>query len=250
MHPNLPFKQFDLIILPHHDKVSKEELNMYSSDLSILRITGALNNVQEKIQDGGIELRKNYPKLGKFISVIIGGNSKNYTFTDDNARQITTILSNLIQKGKEYNLFISFSRRTPNSTKEIIKNNVSSFAIIYDPTEENAKPNPYFGMLSQADYIISHLRKYLREDKIGYKNLVVKNKAVQFELRNLEDYKQVKKILGKVDREITVENDNTNIKLSYSDSKLAELRYQVIAQSIEIIRMRVDSTGTTEPNIQ
>ncbi|WP_375332857.1 protein translocase subunit SecD [Candidatus Tisiphia endosymbiont of Psammoecus bipunctatus] len=100
------------------------------------------------------------------------------------------------------------------------------------------------------DSLADHLRKYLREDKIGYKNLVVKNKAVQFELRNLEDYKQVKKILGKVDREITVENDNTNIKLSYSDSKLAELRYQVIAQSIEIIRMRVDSTGTTEPNIQ
>lgn len=100
------------------------------------------------------------------------------------------------------------------------------------------------------DSLADHLRKYLREDKIGYKNLVVKNKSVQFELRNLEDYKQVKKILGKVDREITVENDNTNIKLSYSNSKLAELRYQVIAQSIEIIRMRVDSTGTTEPNIQ
>ncbi|MDR0774099.1 MAG: mitochondrial fission ELM1 family protein [Rickettsia sp.] len=155
MHPNLPLKQFDLIILPYHDKVSKEELNMYSSDLSILRITGALNNVQAKIQDGGIELRKNYPKLGKFISVIIGGNSKNYTFTDDNACQIVTILSNLIQKSKEYSLFISFSRRTPNSAKEIIKNNVSSSAIIYDPTEENTKPNPYFGMLSQADYIIS-----------------------------------------------------------------------------------------------
>ncbi|WP_425361923.1 protein translocase subunit SecD [Candidatus Tisiphia endosymbiont of Mystacides longicornis] len=95
-----------------------------------------------------------------------------------------------------------------------------------------------------------HLRKYLREDKVGYKNLIAKNHMVQFELRNPEDYKTVKKILGKIDREITVENDNFNIKLSYNDSKLAELRQKVIAQSIEIIRMRVDSTGTKEPNIQ
>ncbi|WP_425360231.1 MULTISPECIES: mitochondrial fission ELM1 family protein [unclassified Candidatus Tisiphia] len=154
MHPNLPFKQFDLIILPHHDKVSREEL--CTNDKNILRITGALNNVQAKIQDGGIELRKNYPDLKQFISVIIGGNSKNYQFTDENAREFAAILSNLTKtQDEKHTLFISFSRRTPNSAKQIIKNKVPSSAIIYDPTEEEAKPNPYFGMLAQADYIIS-----------------------------------------------------------------------------------------------
>ncbi|MCC8398629.1 MAG: mitochondrial fission ELM1 family protein [Rickettsia endosymbiont of Labidopullus appendiculatus] len=159
MHPNLAFEHFDLIILPHHDKVSAEEI--YLNGSSILRITGALNNVQAKIQAGGIELRKNYPNLKQFISVIIGGNSKNYQFTDKNARELATILSNItknqptIQQDEKYTLFISFSRRTPNSAKQIIKNKVPSSAIIYDPTEEEAKPNPYFGMLAQADYIIS-----------------------------------------------------------------------------------------------
>ncbi|HJD57468.1 MAG TPA: mitochondrial fission ELM1 family protein [Rickettsia endosymbiont of Sericostoma sp.] len=154
MHPNLPFKQFDLIILPHHDKVSREEL--CTNDKNILRITGALNNVQAKIQAGGIELRKNYPDLKQFISVIIGGNSKNYQFTDENAREFAAILSNLTKtQDEKHTLFISFSRRTPNSAKQIIKNKVPSSAIIYDPTEEEAKPNPYFGMLAQADYIIS-----------------------------------------------------------------------------------------------
>ncbi|MCC8483455.1 MAG: mitochondrial fission ELM1 family protein [Rickettsia endosymbiont of Labidopullus appendiculatus] len=154
MHPNLPFKQFDLIILPHHDKVSKEELCM--NDKNMLRITGALNNVQAKIQAGGMELRKNYPYLKQFISVIIGGNSKNYQFTDENAGEFAAILSNLTKtQDEKYILFISFSRRTPNSAKQIIKNKVPSSAIIYDPTEEEAKPNPYFGMLAQADYIIS-----------------------------------------------------------------------------------------------
>ncbi|MCC8416589.1 MAG: mitochondrial fission ELM1 family protein [Rickettsia endosymbiont of Gnoriste bilineata] len=189
MHPNLPFKQFDIIILPHHDKVSREEL--CTNDKNILRITGALNNVQAKIQAGGIELRKNYPYLKQFISVIIGGNSKNYQFTDENAREFAAILSNLTivnsgefgarndgatpisnrralsnnvtnfssidykNQDEKHTLFISFSRRTPNSAKQIIKNKVPSSAIIYDPTEEEAKPNPYFGMLAQADYIIS-----------------------------------------------------------------------------------------------
>lgn len=153
MHPNLPFKQFDLIILPHHDKVSKEEL--CTNEKNILRITGALNNVQGKIQAGGIELRKNYPNLKQFISVIIGGNSKNYQFTDENAHEFAAILSNITKnQDEEYTLFISFSRRTPNSAKQIIKNKVTSSAIIYDPTEE-VKPNPYFGMLAQADCIIS-----------------------------------------------------------------------------------------------
>ncbi len=98
--------------------------------------------------------------------------------------------------------------------------------------------------------LADHLRKYLREDKIGYKNLVVKDYMIQFQLRNIEDSKIVSKIINKIDREISVENNNDIITLSYSNSKLDQLRHKVIAQSIEIIRMRVDNTGTREPNIQ
>lgn len=98
--------------------------------------------------------------------------------------------------------------------------------------------------------LTDHLRKYLREDKIGYKNLISKNHIIQFELRNIEDFKLVKEILNKIDREISVENNNAIITISYNDFKLAELTHKVIAQSIEIIRMRVDNTGTKEPNIQ
>ncbi|MCC8417459.1 MAG: protein translocase subunit SecD [Rickettsia endosymbiont of Bryobia graminum] len=94
------------------------------------------------------------------------------------------------------------------------------------------------------------LRKYLREDKIGYKNLTAKDYSVQFELRNSEDFKYVKKIITNLDREISIENNDNNVKLTYSDSRIGEFRNRVIAQTIEIIRMRVDSTGTKEPIIQ
>lgn len=147
MHPNLPLEQFDLVILPEHDKPIKETQN-------IVRITGALNNIQAKIANAGKELRKNYPRLGQFISVIIGGNCKNYNFTDDHAKELSTILTN-VTNNLSYNIFVSFSRRTPNSAKIIVKDNLPASTIIYDPIEEKNITNPYFGMLAEADYLIS-----------------------------------------------------------------------------------------------
>ncbi|WP_375327084.1 mitochondrial fission ELM1 family protein [Candidatus Tisiphia endosymbiont of Nemotelus uliginosus] len=147
MHPNLPFKQFELVILPDHDKVSRYELNT-------IRITGALNNVQAKLAIAGRELRQNYPQLGEFISVIIGGNSKNYNFTIENAIEFAEILSH-IATNQHRRLFISFSRRTPLAAKQIITKNLLPGAIIYDPTITSSVPNPYMGMLAEADYIIA-----------------------------------------------------------------------------------------------
>ncbi len=147
MHPNLPLEQFDLVILPVHDKAVKNDAN-------IIRVIGALNNVQEKVLAGGTELRKNYPELGKFIAVMIGGSSKSYSFTDENAQELIEILSNLT-RAQSYSFFISFSRRTPESAKKIIRNNLPASSIVYDPTVETERPNPYFGMLAEAEVIIS-----------------------------------------------------------------------------------------------
>ncbi|WP_341763981.1 mitochondrial fission ELM1 family protein [Candidatus Tisiphia endosymbiont of Beris chalybata] len=147
MHPNLPLQQFELVILPYHDKINNNELN-------ILRITGALNNVQAKIATAGKALHQKYPQLGKFIAVIIGGNSKNYNFTIENAREFASTLSNIVQD-QHHTLFISFSRRTPGGVKQIITNNIPHTAIIYDPTQAEGPPNPYLGMLAEADYIVA-----------------------------------------------------------------------------------------------
>lgn len=147
MHPNLPTKQFDIIISPNHDKIK-------ITDSNIIKVTGALSSITSQIQDGGKELRQNYPDLKKFVAVIIGGNTKKNTFTDQNATELARILSNIFEN-LPIPFFISFSRRTPNSVKQIIKNNLSSLpTIIYDPMEPNAKKNPYFGMLSEANYIV------------------------------------------------------------------------------------------------
>jgi mitochondrial fission protein ELM1 len=113
---------------------------------------GALSNIKAKIEQGEKELRKNYPEITRFIAVIIGGNTKNYQFIDDNAHSLSSILSK-IANNHSIPLFISFSRRTPDSAKQIIRERLPLPNIIYDPQEN--KPNPYFGMLSSAEYIIS-----------------------------------------------------------------------------------------------
>ncbi|ASX27442.1 protein-export membrane protein SecD [Rickettsia sp. MEAM1 (Bemisia tabaci)] len=94
------------------------------------------------------------------------------------------------------------------------------------------------------------LRKSFREDKVGYKNLLVKQNNIQLELRSQEELKPLKKIISKIDPEINVEANDNRIKLSYSESRLSELLNKVVDQSIEIVRMRVDSTGTKEPILQ
>ncbi len=152
MHPSLPLNHFEVVILPHHDKIPKNQVNT-------LRITGALNNIQDKISSAGrfannSELHKNYPNLGKFIAVIIGGKSKNHDFTKENAKELARVLSNIAQN-QQYTIFISFSRRTSLAAKQMIKNNIPASAIIYDPAENETKPNPYLNMLTEADYIIS-----------------------------------------------------------------------------------------------
>ncbi|ABV73331.1 protein export protein SecD [Rickettsia canadensis str. McKiel] len=96
------------------------------------------------------------------------------------------------------------------------------------------------------------LRKNFREDKIGYKNLLVNQNqnSIQLELRTSKELKQLKKIINKIDSEIIVEVNENKIKLRYSDSRLNDLLNKVVDQSIEIVRMRVDSTGTKEPTLQ
>lgn len=49
--------------------------------------------------------------------------------------------------------------------------------------------------------------------------------------------------------EITSDPDGRTIRLSITEAAFEAIQQRTIAQSIEVIRRRVDSTGTTEPNI-
>ena len=48
---------------------------------------------------------------------------------------------------------------------------------------------------------------------------------------------------------ITQGDDDRTIRLGITDAALDSIRQRTVTQSIEVIRRRVDATGTTEPNI-
>ncbi len=144
MLPGLHPKLFDLVILPQHDNYNYTLPN-------IVRVVGALNDVQSSMLQIKSAFRANYPEPLNFIAVIIGGSTKSYKFSVETAE----FLSNKILAISAYHslpAFISFSRRTPKDVKEIFKNKFSWPRIIYD-TEENLL-NPYPGIIGEGEYII------------------------------------------------------------------------------------------------
>ena len=144
MRPDIDSKNFDLLVLPQHDNVKQLNSN-------IIRVIGALSNSGTKIKSGAEELAKNYPEIKNFIAVLIGGDTKKHKFTESNAKELALTLSN-IAINHSCPLFFSFSRRTSAMTKNIIKSMFAWPHIIYDPSDN--LPNPYYGMLGKADFII------------------------------------------------------------------------------------------------
>lgn len=145
MQPNLDPKYFDLMVLPQHD-------NYKNSSPKMVRILGALNNIQDYMDDREALLQNYYPELKNFIAVMIGGSNKKAVFTLRNATILKDILKNLYQH-HSLPLFITFSRRTPKQVKTVFKEEFLWPHVIYDPQDN--LPNPYPAILGAAEYIIT-----------------------------------------------------------------------------------------------
>lgn len=145
MRPAIEDEKFDLIILPQHDK--------YYGTTNVYRTIGAINKITPQILEASLkEFRNNFSQLSlRIISVIIGGSSKRYKFNKKDADSLVSIIEQLvINHGAQ--VFISFSRRTPESTKESFYKAFSPPHYIYDP--DKGGYNPYLGMIAACDFVI------------------------------------------------------------------------------------------------
>lgn len=145
MRPNIKPTEFDLIILPQHDSFNYTLPN-------IVRVIGALTNVQDKIKKSQSNFDTKYPEIKNYIAVIIGGSTKGYKLTLENAQLLSKTLTN-ISKNHSLPLFITFSRRTPPLVKNHFTQNFVWPNVIYDPL--SGETNPYPAILGRAEYIIS-----------------------------------------------------------------------------------------------
>jgi preprotein translocase subunit SecD len=102
----------------------------------------------------------------------------------------------------------------------------------------------------QYEMLADNLRKELKQEKIGYKNLKFLSNQVQLDLRNAEDFEGLRSVVKRLDKSIWIQDKDSKISLIFNNDRIAEMEQNVIDQSIEIVRMRVDETGTKEPIIQ
>jgi len=99
--------------------------------------------------------------------------------------------------------------------------------------------------------IIDNVRNALRDAKIGYTGLDVQGDAIAFTIRDGDRIDDARQALAKIDPELTVEiaSDGTGT-MRFGTVATDTRRRQAVEQSIEIIRRRIDETGTKEPTIQ
>ncbi len=77
---------------------------------------------------------------------------------------------------------------------------------------------------------------------------VIEGEKIVFLLN--DDQVKAKKIIKKVSREVEIDEQNGKFAISFSNQKMILMRQNLIKQSIEIIRRRIDESGTKEPIIQ
>ena len=99
--------------------------------------------------------------------------------------------------------------------------------------------------------LVDALRTEFRNAKIGYTGLSAGADGVTFTVREVDRIEDARAIVKKIDNEIDMAADKDgNVTLKPNQVALEARRRAAVDQSIEIVRRRIDETGTKEPTIQ
>ena len=76
----------------------------------------------------------------------------------------------------------------------------------------------------------------------------VDNKII-FNITNEDEKQNAKKLIRKLSKQVEISENNGQFQVYFSDGELKNIKQNLIKQSIEIVRRRVDENGTKEPTI-
>jgi preprotein translocase subunit SecD len=94
------------------------------------------------------------------------------------------------------------------------------------------------------------VRAELRKQQVAFKDVNVEpGRALVIGLRDEAQRAKAVEAIRTLDPTLVVSGSGDTIRLAYSDAELFRRKKEVIDQSIEILRRRVDETGTLEPTI-
>ena len=99
--------------------------------------------------------------------------------------------------------------------------------------------------------IVDAARTKLRETRIGYTGLAAQGDSAVFTVRDKDRINDIRSLVREIDPELEpVISADGQVTLRYSDRAVQAMKRSMVDQSIEIVRRRVDETGTKEPTIQ
>ncbi|SJZ33617.1 preprotein translocase subunit SecD [Enhydrobacter aerosaccus] len=94
------------------------------------------------------------------------------------------------------------------------------------------------------------IRSELRKKQVAFKDVAVEpNGHITIQLRDEAQRATAVEAVRAADPTLTIGGAGTSLDLAYANQDLAAKKKEVIDQSIEILRRRVDETGTIEPTI-
>ncbi len=108
-------------------------------------------------------------------------------------------------------------------------------------------------LAERMEAMVEAVRSDMRRQKIGYSDIGAMENGITFRLKDVEkDREEAYKIARSLDARADVQiTDSTGIvTVSLDDRALDDIKTQIVSQSIEIVRRRVDESGTKEPIIQ
>lgn len=94
------------------------------------------------------------------------------------------------------------------------------------------------------------VRTALRHEKYGYRDLRFSDQGVTFDLRGDFRVDDVERHLRRELPDVLVESQDKRFTLLFSEERWQFELQQVLQQTVEVIRRRIDETGTNEPSIQ
>jgi preprotein translocase subunit SecD len=98
--------------------------------------------------------------------------------------------------------------------------------------------------------VVDALRTQLIKDHVGYSKLAVEGDHIGLILRDPAASGQVADAVRAIDPDLQDSGSGAAISVGYTPQAIEARKHTIVEQSIEIIRRRIDETGTKEPNIE
>lgn len=103
----------------------------------------------------------------------------------------------------------------------------------------------------KSEDLVDQIRSILRKEKIKYSNLGAKVIGAVVTISNDQKLSLAKtKIRENIDKRINIDSEGNLLNMIFSEQYILDTKIKTVDQSIEVVRKRVDESGTKEPIIQ